>query len=51
METINDVLNFLHKLEVAFCPNREDHEKLIRVKEKLTNLFQDGNSEKLESIL
>ena len=29
----------------------EDHENLIRVKEKLTNVFQDGNSEKLESIL
>ena len=29
METINDVLNFLSKVEVAFCPNREDHENLI----------------------
>ena len=51
METINDVLNFLNKLEVAFCPNREDHENLIRVKEILKNVFQDGNSEKIESIL
>ena len=45
METINDVLNFLSKLEVAFCPNREDHENLIRVKEILTNVFQDANCE------
>ena len=51
METINDVLNFLNKLEVAFCPNRKDHENLIRVKEILTNVFQDGISEKIESIL
>ena len=51
MQTINDVLNFSNKLEVAFCPNREDHENLIRVKEILTNVFQDGNSENLESIL
>ena len=51
METINDVLIFLSKLEVAFCPNREDHENLIRVKEILTNVFQIGISEKLESIL
>ena len=51
METINDVLNFLNKLEVAFCPNREDLENLIRVKKILTNVFQDGNSEKLECIL
>ena len=40
----------LNKLEVAFCPNRENHENLIRVKEKLPNVFQDGNSENLESI-
>ena len=51
METINDVLNFLNKLEVAFCPTREDHENLIGVKEILTKLFPDDNSEKLESIL
>ena len=51
METINDVLNFLNKLEVAFSPNREDHEELIRVKESLTNVFQEGSSEKLEIIL
>ena len=51
METINDVLNFLNKLELAFCPSREDHENLIRVKEILTNLSQDNNSEKLESML
>ena len=24
METINDVLIFLNKLEIAFCPNREE---------------------------
>ena len=51
METITDVLTFLNKLEVAFCPTMEDHKNLIRVKEILTNLFQDDNSEKLESIL
>ena len=50
METINDVLNFLKKLEVAFCPTREDHENLIPVTGILTNLFQDDKSEKLESI-
>ena len=44
-------MHFLHNLEVAFCPNGEDHEILIRVKEILTNVFQGGNSEKLESIL
>ena len=32
METINDVLNFLNKIKVAFCPTWEDHENLIRVK-------------------
>ena len=51
METINDILNFLNKLEVAFCPNREDLENLIRVIEILTNVFQHGNSENLECIL
>ena len=51
MESINDVLKFLNKLELAFCPSREDHENLVRVKETLTNLFQDINSEKLESML
>ena len=51
METINDVLRFLNKLEVAFCPSREDPEKLVRVIEILTNFFQDSNSEKLESML
>ena len=51
METIFDVLNFLHKLEVAFYLLSEDHEKLNRGKEILTNLFQDQNSEKLESVL
>ena len=51
MEIISDVLNFLNKLEVAFCPNGADHENLIRVKEMLTNVFQDGDSEKLESML
>ena len=44
-------MKFLNKLEVAFCPNGEDHENLIRVKEILTEVFQDGNSEKLESKL
>ena len=29
METINDILNFLNKLEVAFCPTWEDHENSI----------------------
>ena len=51
METINDVLNFLNKLEVTFYPTWEDQENLIRVKEIITNFFQDDNSEKLESIL
>ena len=51
METINDVLNFLSKLEISFCLNTEDHENLIAVKEIITKVFQDGNSEKLESIL
>ena len=51
MDKINDILNFLNTLEVAFCPNREDLENSIRVKEILTNVFQDGNSEKLKSIL
>ena len=51
METRNDVSNFLNKYEVSFCPTMEDHENLIRVKEILTNLFQDDNFEKLERIL
>ena len=51
METIFDVLNFLNKLEVAFYSLSEDHEKLIRGKEVLTNLFQDVNSEKFENVL
>ena len=41
----------MKKLQVAFCPNGEDHENLIRVKEILLNVFQDGNSEKKESML
>ena len=51
METLNDVLIFLNKLEVAFCPNRENHENLGRVREKLTNVIQEGNSEKLDGLL
>ena len=51
METINDALNFLNKVQVAFCPSREHHENLVQVIEILTNLFQDNNSEKLENML
>ena len=51
METIFDVLNFLINLEVGFSLTSEDHEILIQVKEALTNLFQNVNSEKLESVL
>ena len=51
MEKINDVLNFLNKLEVDVFTTIEDNKDLIRVKEILTNLFQDDSSEKLESIL
>ena len=51
METKFDVLNFLNKLEVAFYLTSEDHENLIQVKEVSTNLFQNVNSEKLESVL
>ena len=45
METINDVSNFLNKLEVDVYTTMEGNEEL------LTNLFQHDNSEKLESIL
>ena len=51
METIYDVLNFLNKLEVDVFTTMEGNKDLFRVKEILTNLFQDDNSEKLESIL
>ena len=51
METINDVLNFLNKLEVDVFTTMEGNEDLIRFEEILTNLVQDDNSEKLESIL
>ena len=44
-------MNFLNKLDFALCLNGEDHESLIRVKELLTNVIQDGNSGKLEGIL
>ena len=51
METIYNVLNFLNKLEVDVFATMERNKDLFRVKEMLTNLFQDDNSEKLESIL
>ena len=38
-------------MEVAFYLTSEVHENLIGVKEILTNLFQDVNSEKLKSVL
>ena len=44
-------MNFLNKLQVAFCPNGEENENLIRFKKILPNVFQDGNYEKLESIM
>ena len=49
MKTIFNVFNFLNKLEGAVYLTIESDEILIRVKEVLTNLFQDVNSEKLES--
>ena len=51
METIRDVLKFVNKLEVEFFTTMEGNKVLIRVKEILSNLFQDDNSENLESIL
>ena len=43
METINDVLNFLNKLELNVFTTIEDNKDLLRVKEVLANFFQDGN--------
>ena len=51
MKTKNDVVNFLHNLEVDVFTTMEDNENLIRVKEILTNFFQDENSERLESVI
>ena len=51
METINDGLKFLNKLKVDVFTTMEGNEGLIRVKEILSILFQDDNSEKLQRIL
>ena len=51
METINDVSNFLNKMENAIYMTMEDMENYKRVKTVITNLFQDVNSEKLEKFL
>ena len=51
MKTINDVLNFLNNLEIDVFTTIEGIKDLIQVKEILTNIFQDDNSKKLESIM
>ena len=51
METRNDVLKSLNEVGNACCPILDDYKNLIRVKGILTNLFQDDNSEKMESML
>ena len=51
MGTINDVLIFLNKLKESFYLARMDFDGLICPGEILTRLFQDVNSEKLESML
>ena len=50
METMNDVLNFLSKLEVDVFTTLEANKDLIRVKEMITNSFQDDNSKKLQNV-
>ena len=47
METINDVLHFLSKLDFAGYLENEDYEKVTCNKKVLTDEFQDVNSEKL----
>ena len=51
MKTINDVLTFLNNLELDVFTTMKGNDNLIRIKEILANFFQDGNSEKLESML
>ena len=51
METIFDVLNFLSKIDGDFYFTNEDDENLIRVKEVITNLFQDVNFKKIDNVL
>ena len=50
METINDVLKFLNKLEESFYLGRMDFDDFYRLGEVLARLFQDVKSEKLESM-
>ena len=50
METINDVLNFLSKLEFDVFTTMGGNEDSLRVKQILPNLFQDGNCVKLKSM-
>ena len=51
METINDVINFLNKLDFAGYLESSDYEKFNCIKKVLTDEFQDVNSEKLLSML
>ena len=47
METINDVLHFLNKLDSAGYLENDDYENFNCIKKVLTAEFQDVNSEKL----
>ena len=51
METIFDVLKLLNNSENTFYLTSEGHENLIGVKKTLTNIFQDVNFKKIESVL
>ena len=51
METINDVLHFLNKLDFVGYLESEDYEKFTCNKKVLTDEFQDVNSEKLINMM
>ena len=46
METINDVLHFLNKLDFVVYLENDDYENFICIKKVLTDEFQDVNLEK-----
>ena len=51
METKNDVLHSLNKLNFVGYLESDDYEKCICIKKVLTDEFQDVNSEKLTNII
>ena len=51
MQTINDILHFLSKLDFAGYLENDDYEKFNCIKKVLTDEVQDANAEKLLNML